>query len=94
LLIALWPRHPIAVSRIWCIYELWCAIELKIPIIAGVTDENRRRLILESCCSIWRANRIIHVDIEIAQATKIEDIQLIISKIRESPGVAEVNKQV
>jgi hypothetical protein len=87
--IALWPRHPVAVTRIWCLYELWCAIELKIPITAGFTDENRRNLIYKFWWFICSGNRIINVNVEMAEATKIEDIQLILSKIEEFPGITE-----
>jgi hypothetical protein len=94
LVIALWPRRPLAVTRIWCLYELWCAVELKVPITAGFTDENRRNLIFDLCRSICSRNRVITIDVENAQATNIEDIQLILSKIRGYPGATELNIQV
>jgi hypothetical protein len=98
LVIALWPQSPLAVTRIWCLYELWCAIELKIPITAGFTDENKRKLIFELITSGFELfqseKKLLAVDVEKAQATKVEDIQLILSKIKEYPGVAELNKQV
>jgi hypothetical protein len=100
LVIALWPYDPIAVKRIWCLYELWCAIEMKIPITAGFTDTHRKCLLCMSCfssslrCCCCFNNEIIKVDVEQAKATIVEDTKLILNIVREYPGVEETNKQL
>lgn len=93
LVIALWPRKPIAVTRIWCLYELWCAINNKIHINASFVD-NDKLAVLYNAMKAKDKSSLFEVKVENATARRPEDIVLILDIIESSVGVTEMNKIV
>jgi hypothetical protein len=92
LVIALWPRNPVAITRIWCLYELWCAIADNIPIKAGFIDDDRRSLVRNLC--LVENPELFKVNVMEAQATKQEDIVQILGQIAIYPGVDEMDRRI
>ena len=91
LVIALWPQTPIAITRIWCLYELWCAIDNKIPITSSYINHDKISLLVLALRT-KKGNCLYDVHVEKATARRLEDIATILDIIQTTTGVEEMNK--
>jgi hypothetical protein len=104
MLIALWPREPVALSRIWCIFELFCAIESEVPIFASFADEDRK-LVFRSLKSKKTSKSsgtvapavsqtVFDIHVELADATVKTDIPKIMEIINSKMSTENMNRVV
>jgi hypothetical protein len=102
LLTALWPREPVALTRIWCIYELYCAIDNKLPIHASFVNQDMKIVLndfqkkpshhsVRSIGPCEEEEDMFNVHVERADATNKPDIETIMSIINASTGSEKLN---
>lgn len=96
---AMWPTKPFALSRIWCLFELWTAIHKKIGLIPSFPAMNYQELVAQGNIKQRIASERFHLDnilvnAKHAQATFHSDASMILSLIAESIGLEEFNQTV
>lgn len=107
--VAMTPVKAIAVSRIWCLYEIWTASILEgVEIIPTYTEKDYDTLMtptmemVKSKSPIDKVYRTLshslkdtlNIDVLKAEATRPEDIETIMTMIRETVGVEALNKTI
>jgi hypothetical protein len=76
--------QPLALQRIWCLYEIMTCLKLKKDLRCAVTDDALGRI----------RSDLFQVDVEKAQATVPSDIELILNLVKTSIGIEEMNRKV
>ena len=86
-LVAMWPVQPIALQRVWCLFEIMTAINLKKDLDYKFLEQDADMLYGESAEQIT-------VCVENSTATFPGDIELILGLIKSSVGVTHMNEVV
>jgi hypothetical protein len=85
--------EPVALQRIWCLFEMWRAIELGRPIYMGFPQAEAERFASElETRSADIEQMIASINIENAAATMQTDKDMIVSQVASTVGVDAFNE--
>lgn len=95
---AMWPSRPVALSRVWCLYELWTSLHRNIELVPTFPDDIFGELVVSTKIEFAKHtrfhNHLLHVEAQTAQATFPGDAEMILGMIAESVGIEEFNTMV
>lgn len=87
--VAMWPAQPIALQRVWCLFEIMTAINMKKDMKYAFLESDADALV-----KLVASKSVPPVKVEDAKATFMSDVELIMSLIKETIGVNEMNEEL
>jgi hypothetical protein len=95
---AMWPSRPVALNRVWCLYELWTSLHRKIELVPTFPGDIFEALVASKDIqqqSIERFNhQLLSVEAQTAQATYPADAEMILGMISDSIGIDQFNGMI
>lgn len=83
LIVLMWPRQPLALTRIWCLYEIWCAIHNGLGMRPEFLDDD-----------IPKSAEDLQIDLRRATATVPADVDMIMALIEETVGAEAMTQKL
>jgi hypothetical protein len=87
---------PIPLKRAWCLFELFCAVEMKVEVFFCFSEMALSEL--QDKIASGKGNKNVEVvqkvDAELANATVATDRDMILSQITKSIGIQQFNSEL